>query len=163
LIVENEWGRVEEITLTYVVIRIWDDRRLVVPLSYFIEKPFQNWTRVSSQLMGSVFLWVDYTVPVEELRAALKQIVEASPLWDRRFWNLQVTDTSERAVQLRILVTTADSSKGWDLRCEVREKIIAFIQKNHPDSLPRVRAELDDLRPASLLPDKQLPNPSPAA
>jgi small-conductance mechanosensitive channel len=163
LIVENEWGRVEEITLTYVVIRIWDDRRLVVPLSYFIEKPFQNWTRVSAQLMGSVFLWVDYTVPVEELRAAVKRIVEASPLWDRRFWNLQVTDTSEHAVQLRILVTTADSSKGWDLRCEVREKIIAFIQKNHPDSLPRVRAELDDLRPDSLLPDKQLPNPFPAA
>ncbi|HEY9509784.1 MAG TPA: mechanosensitive ion channel domain-containing protein [Verrucomicrobiae bacterium] len=163
LIVENEWGRVEEITLTYVVIRIWDDRRLVVPLSYFIEKPFQNWTRVSAQLMGSVFLWVDYTVPVEELRAATKRIVEASPLWDRRFWNLQVTDTSEHAVQLRILVTTADSSKGWDLRCEVREKIIAFIQKNHPDSLPRFRAELDDRSPASPLPDKQIPNPLPAA
>lgn len=163
LIVENEWGRVEEITLTYVVIRIWDDRRLVVPLSYFIEKPFQNWTRVSAQLMGSVFLWVDYTVPVEELRLATKRIVEASPLWDRRFWNLQVTDTNEHAVQLRILVTTENSSKGWDLRCEVREKIIAHIQQHHPGSLPRVRAEVENQNHDLQLPAKQLPNSSPAA
>jgi small-conductance mechanosensitive channel len=136
VIVEGEWGRVEEITLTYVVIHIWDDRRLIVPLSDFIEKPFQNWTRVSAQLLGSVLLWVDYSLP-------LRQIIEASPLWDRRFWNLQVSDTSERTMQIRVLCTAADSSKAWDLRCEVREKLIAFVQKNHPQSLPRLRAEWD--------------------
>ena len=92
VIVEGEWGRVEEITLTYVVVHVWDDRRLVLPLSYFIEKPFQNWTRTSSRLLGTVFIWVDYSFPVEEGRAALQEIIEASPRWDKRFWNLQVTD-----------------------------------------------------------------------
>ncbi|MGH8150117.1 MAG: mechanosensitive ion channel family protein [Steroidobacteraceae bacterium] len=142
LIVEGEWGRVEEITLTYVVVHIWDDRRLVVPLSYFIEKPFQNWTRTSAGLLGSVFVWVDYTFPVDEGREALKDIIEKSPLWDRRFWNLQVSDASDRTMQLRVLATSADSSKSWDLRCEIREKFIAYIQGHHPGSLPQVRAEL---------------------
>jgi small-conductance mechanosensitive channel len=140
VIFEGEWGRVEEITLTYVVIHIWDDRRLIVPLSDFIEKPFQNWTRVSAQLLGSVLLWVDYSLPLEETRQAARQILEASPLWDRRFWNLQVSDTSERTMQIRVLCTAADSSKAWDLRCEVREKLIVFIQNHHPQSLPRLRA-----------------------
>jgi small-conductance mechanosensitive channel len=141
VIVEGEWGRIEEITLTYVVIHIWDDRRLIVPLSDFIEKPFQNWTRVSAQLLGSVLLWVDYSLPLEETRQAVRQIIEASPLWDRRFWNLQVSDTSERTMQIRVLCTAADSSKAWDLRCEVREKLIVFIQKHHPQSLPRLRTD----------------------
>jgi small-conductance mechanosensitive channel len=143
VIVEGEWGRIEEITLTYVVVHIWDDRRLIVPLSDFIEKPFQNWTRVSAHLLGSVLLWVDYSLPLEETRQAVRQIIEASPLWDRRFWNLQVSDTSERTMQIRVLCTAADSSKAWDLRCEVREKLIVFIQKNHPRSLPRLRADWD--------------------
>jgi small-conductance mechanosensitive channel len=143
VIVEGEWGRVEEITLTYVVIRIWDERRLVVPLSYFIEKPFQNWTRVSAQLLGSVYLWVDYTLPLDEIRKALKEIIEPHPLWDKRFWNLQVSDATEKTMQIRVLATTADSSKGWDLRCAIREQLIAYIQKNHPQSLPQVRAQLD--------------------
>jgi small-conductance mechanosensitive channel len=143
VIVEGEWGRVEEITLTYVVIHIWDDRRLVVPLGYFIEKPFQNWTRTSAQLLGSVFVWVDYTMPLDELRQALKEIIEPNPLWDKRFWNLQVTDTTERTMQIRVLATSADSSKGWDLRCDIREKLIAYIQKNHPQCLPKVRADFD--------------------
>jgi len=142
VIVEGEWGRVEEISLTYVVIHIWDDRRLVVPLGYFIEKPFQNWTRVSAQLLGSVFLRVDYTMPLEELRKALKDIIETHPLWDRRFWNLQVTDASEKTMQVRVLATTADSSKGWDLRCDIRERIITYIQKNHPESLPQFRTQI---------------------
>lgn len=142
VIVEGEWGRIEEITLSYVVVHIWDDRRLVVPLSYFIEKPFQNWTRSSSQLLGSVFVWVDYSFPLEEGRKALKRIIEANPLWDRRFWNLQVTDTSERTMQLRILATAQDSSKSWDLRCEIRELFISYIQQHHPRSLPIVRAQL---------------------
>jgi len=139
VIVEGEWGRIEEITLTYVIIRIWDERRLVVPLSYFIEKPFQNWTRVSADLMGSVFVWADYSLPVGEIRQALKGIIETHPLWDKRFWNLQVTDTSEHAMQIRVLATSADSTKSWDLRCDIREKLIAYIQKNHPHSLPQRR------------------------
>jgi len=141
VIVEGEWGRVEEITLTYVIIHIWDDRRLVVPLSYFIEQPFQNWTRASAQLLGSVFLWVDYTLPLDEIRKALKEIIENHPLWDKRFWNLQVTDASEKTMQIRVLATSADSSKSWDLRCAIREQLIAYIQKHHPQSLPRFRAD----------------------
>jgi small-conductance mechanosensitive channel len=142
VIVEGEWGRIEEITLTYVVLHIWDDRRLIIPLSYFIEKPFQNWTRASAQLLGSVFLWVDYSLPLGELRNAVQRIVESSPLWDKRFWNLQVTDTTDHAMQLRVLATAADSSKAWDLRCEIREKLIGFVQKNLPQHLPRLRADL---------------------
>ncbi|MGH7976242.1 MAG: mechanosensitive ion channel family protein [Limisphaerales bacterium] len=151
VIVEGEWGRVEEITLTYVVIHIWDDRRLVVPLSYFIEKPFQNWTRASAQLLGSVFVWVDYTLPLDEARKALKEIIENHPLWDKRFWNLQVSDATEKTMQLRVLATTADSSKGWDLRCAIREQFIAYIQKNHPQSLPQFRAQIGGANADALL------------
>jgi small-conductance mechanosensitive channel len=150
VIVEGEWGRVEEITLTYVIIHIWDDRRLIVPLSYFIEKPFQNWTRVSAQLLGSVFLWVDYTLPLDEVRAALKEIIEPNPLWDKRFWNLQVSDATEKTMQLRVLATSADSSKGWDLRCDIREKLIVYIQKNHPQSLPQFRTQISGEKPGLL-------------
>jgi small-conductance mechanosensitive channel len=141
VVVEGEWGRIEEITLTYVVVHIWDDRRLVLPLSYFIEKPFQNWTRASADLLGSVFVWVDYAFPVEEGRTALKAIIEASHLWDKRFWNLQVTDATDKSMQLRVLATAADSSKSFDLRCEIREKFIAYIQRVHPHGLPQFRAE----------------------
>jgi small-conductance mechanosensitive channel len=142
VIVESEWGRVEEITLTYVVVHIWDDRRLVVPLSYFIEKPFQNWTRVSANLLGSVFFWTDYTLPVPELRSMVRQVVENCADWDKRFWNLQVTDTTERAMQVRVLATAADSGKAWNLRCEIREKIIEMIQSKYPRSLPKIRGDL---------------------
>ncbi len=141
VIVEGEWGRIEEITLTYVVIHIWDDRRLVVPLSDFIEKPFQNWTRTSAELLGSVLLWVDYSLPVAETREATRKIVESCALWDKRFWNLQVSDATEHTMQIRVLCTAADASKAWDLRCEVREKLISYIQDHHPKSLPRVRAD----------------------
>jgi small-conductance mechanosensitive channel len=150
VIVEGEWGRIEEITLTYVVVRIWDDRRLVVPLSYFIEKPFQNWTRMSANILGSVFVWADYTLPIAELRQAVQRIVVGFKDWDRRFWNLQVTDTTDRAMQLRVLATAADASKAWDLRCEIREKLLAFLQQQYPQSLPRVRAALD--QPAQAVP-----------
>ncbi len=150
VIVEGEWGRVEEISLTYVTIHIWDDRRLIVPLGYFIEKPFQNWTRVSAQLLGSVFVWVDYTLPLDEVRKGLKEIIEPHPLWDKRFWNLQVTDATEKTMQLRVLATTADSGEGWDLRCDIREKLIAYIQKNHPQSLPRFRTEISGEQPSLL-------------
>jgi small-conductance mechanosensitive channel len=144
VVVEGEWGRVEEISLTYVIVRIWDDRRLVLPLSYFIEKPFQNWTRTSAAITGSVFFWVDYSFRVEEGRRALKEIIEKSPLWDRRFWNLQVSDATDRTIQLRVLATSSDSSKSWDLRCEIREKFMEFIQREHPESLPRWRALLTE-------------------
>ena len=143
VIVEGEWGRIEEITLTYVVVHIWDDRRLILPLNYFIQKPFQNWTRASAQLLGSIFVWVDYTFPVEEGRQALKTIIETNPLWDKRFWNLQVSDATESTMQLRILATSADSSKSWDLRCKIREDFIAYIKSAHPQSLPRLRTGLE--------------------
>jgi small-conductance mechanosensitive channel len=142
LVVEGEWGRVEEITLSYVVVHIWDDRRLVLPVSYFIEKPFQNWTRSSAALTGSVIVWVDYSFDVEAARAALKPIIEGSPLWDKRFWNLQVSDTSEKCMQLRVLATSADSSRSWDLRCEIREKLLAYIHRTYPGALPRLRGEI---------------------
>lgn len=144
VVVEGEWGRIEEITLSYVVIHIWDDRRLIVPISYFIEKPFQNWTRTSADLLGSVTVWVDYSFPVEQGRDALRRIIEANPLWDRRYWNLQVIDAGERSMQLRVLATAADSSKSWDLRCQIRERFIEYIQQAHPQSLPLVRARLGD-------------------
>jgi small-conductance mechanosensitive channel len=142
VIMEGEWGRIEEITLTYVVVHIWDDRRLIVPLSYFIEKPFQNWTRASAELLGSVFVWVDYSLPVNDVRAAVGDIVAGCKDWDRRFWNLQVTDASERAMQVRVLATAADASKAWDLRCEIREKVIDFLQEQQAQALPKLRAEV---------------------
>jgi small-conductance mechanosensitive channel len=145
VIVENEWGWIEEITGTYVVIKIWDWRRLVVPLSYFLEKPFQNWTRASTDLIGTVLLWVDYTVPVAPIRLRLEEIAKESKLWDKQVVNLQVVDSNERAVQLRALVSARTSPEAWDLRCEVREKLIVFLQERYPGALPKQRAELVDL------------------
>jgi small-conductance mechanosensitive channel len=145
VIVENEWGWVEEITGTYVVIKIWDWRRLVVPLSYFLEKPFQNWTRQTTDLIGSILLWVDYTVPVAPIRAKLEEIAQLSKLWDGQVVNLQVVDSNERAVQLRALVSARTSPDSWDLRCEVREKLIMFLQREYPGALPKQRAEFVDL------------------
>jgi small-conductance mechanosensitive channel len=139
--VEGEFGHVEELSSSYVVIRLWDLRRLVVPLSYFIEKPFQNWTRSSSRILGTVFIYTDYTLPVETIRKKAKEIVEASGLWDRQVFNVQVTDIKENSLEIRVLLSAADSSKAWDLRCEVREKLIAFIRNDYPDALPRRRTE----------------------
>lgn len=139
VIVENEWGRIEEITLTYVVVNIWDMRRLIVPITWFIEKPFQNWTRTSAELLATVVLHLDYHAPVERLREELTRILEASPLWDRRANVLQVTDCSERTVEIRALASAADASQAWDLRCEIREKLIRYLRDEHPESLPRLR------------------------
>ena len=146
VIVENEWGRIEEITLTYVVVRIWDKRRLVLPISYFIEKPFQNWTRVSADLLGTVDLHLDYSVPVDEIRAECKRILDESPLWDGEAWCVQVTETTDRCMVVRPLFSARNASDQWDLRCEVREKLVAFIQQRYPHALPRLRAEVDDER-----------------
>lgn len=144
VIVENEWGRIEDITLTYVVVCIWDLRRLILPISYFIEKPFQNWTRVSAEILGTVYLYMDYTVPVDEIRKELKKIVKNNPLWNGKVCGVQITDTKKQTVEVRALISAADASQAWDLRCEVREKLIAFIREKYPHALPKLRARLSD-------------------
>jgi len=143
VIVEGEWGWIEEIRTTYVVVRIWDLRRLIVPLSYFIEHPFQNWTRTSADLLGTVLLWVDYTVPVREVRDELQRIVKTTKLWKGEVCAVQVTDANERAMQIRALVDARDSGQAWDLRCYVREKLIDFLQQCYPGCLPRLRGEFE--------------------
>ena len=142
LIIEGEWGHVEEITGTYVVLRIWDQRRLIIPLQWFIEKPFQNWTRSSSQLIGTVFLWVDYRMPLAPLREAAQHACEAASEWDGRLCQLQVVEAAADAVQLRLLVTSQNASLNWDLRCKVREALVDFMQREYPQFLPLTRAEL---------------------
>lgn len=149
VIVEGEWGRIEEITLTYVVVCIWDQRRLVLPITYFLEKPFQNWTRVSADLLGTVTLHCDYRVPVEAVRAELQRIVETSELWDRRASGLVVLEAKEQTVVLRAMVSAADSGTAWDLRCLVREKLVEFLQREYPECLPRLRAEMTSPTPGS--------------
>jgi small-conductance mechanosensitive channel len=144
VIVENEWGWVEEITSTYVVVRIWDQRRMIVPLQWFIEHPFQNWTRTNSEILGTILVWVDYRLPLEPLRKEAQRICENSPDWDGRLCLTQVVEAGERAMQLRVLVSAGDSTKSWDLRCRVREGLVDFIQENYPDCLPRMRAEVED-------------------
>jgi small-conductance mechanosensitive channel len=139
VVVQGEWGRIEEITSAYVVIKIWDLRRLIVPLSYFIENSFQNWSREQSDIMGTAFLYVDYSIPVEELRGELNRIVQASALWDKKVCGLQVTNLSERTMELRCLVSSHNSSQNFDLRCLVREQMTAFIQRNYPEAFPTTR------------------------
>ncbi|PXV60369.1 Small-conductance mechanosensitive channel [Dyella jiangningensis] len=143
VIIQGEWGRIEEITGSYVVVRIWDERRMVVPLSWFMENPFQNWTRTSAQLLGTVFLWMDYGVPTQPLREELGRLCREAAEWDGRVCVLQVTDANERAVQLRALVSSTDSGRNFDLRCKVREGLITFIKAHYPEALPRLRAELE--------------------
>jgi small-conductance mechanosensitive channel len=139
VVVENEWGTVEEITLTYVVVRIWDARRLVLPISHFFERPFQNWTRTTAQIVGTVFLYVDYAAPVDDIRRECERVVRASPLWDGQVFALQVTDATDRALQLRAIMSSRNASQSWDLRCEVREKLVDYVRRAHPGALPRVR------------------------
>ena len=141
VIIEGEWGKIEEITLTFVVVRIWDLRRLVVPISYFLEKPFQNWTRTSADLLGTVLIYTDYTIPVKEVRNELTRILENNSKWDKKVNVLQVTNATEKTVELRALMSAADSSTMWDLRCEVREKLLEFLQQHFPECLPRIRIE----------------------
>ena len=144
VIVENEWGTIEEITLTYVVVKVWDLRRLIVPITRFLEAPFQNWTRTGSNLLGTVFVHADYRVPLDVVRAELRQFVEAQPQWDGKVVGLQVTNVTDRAVELRALVSTEDASKGWDLRCAVREHLIGVLQRLEGGRyLPRNRLEAE--------------------
>ncbi len=139
VVVQGEWGRIEEITSAYVVIAIWDQRRMIVPLSYFIENSFTNWTRNSADILGTAFIYVDYSVPVDAMRSQLKKIAESSPLWDKRVCGLQVTDLKEHTMEIRCLVSSRNSSESFDLRCLVREEMIAFLRDNYPDSFPRMR------------------------
>jgi small-conductance mechanosensitive channel len=142
VIVENEWGWIEEITGTYVVVRIWDQRRMIVPLQWFIEHPFQNWTRRTSDILGTVFVWADYRLPLSPVRKEAERICRNSPDWDGRVCLIEVTEASDRAMQMRVLVSALDSPRAWNLRCQVREGLIHFIQREYPEYLPRVRAEV---------------------
>jgi small-conductance mechanosensitive channel len=146
LLVEGEWGNVEEITATYVVVRIWDLRRLVIPLTYFIEKPFQNWTREDAHLIGSVFLHLDYRAPVEAIREKARAVVAASDLWDQRVFAVQVTELRQETMEIRILASAVNSGRTFDLRCLVREKMTEWLQREHPEALPRRRVEAEIAR-----------------
>ncbi len=145
VVVENEFGIVEEITLSYVVLKLWDLRRLIVPINYFIEKPFQNWTRNSSNLIGTVMLYVDYSLPLDDIRAKFQEILANSALWDKKTAALQVTDTRERTMEVRLLASAIDAGKTFDLRCEIREKMITYIREHYPDCLPKMRLDSDSL------------------
>jgi small-conductance mechanosensitive channel len=143
VVVEGEWGWIEEIETTYVVVRLWDLRRLIVPLTYFIEHPFQNWTRTTSEIIGTVFIYVDYSLPVAPVREEFHRILKDTKLWNGRTAAFQVTDFTERAMQLRAIMSANNSSAAFDLRCLVRERLIAFLQQNYPESLPLNRAQLN--------------------
>jgi len=139
VVIQGEWGRIEEITSAYVVVKIWDQRRLIVPLSFFIENSFANWTRQTSEILGTAFLYVDYAIPVDDLRQHLQKVVAKTPLWDRRVCVLQVTDLKEQTMEIRCLVSSRNSSESFDLRCIVREEMIAYIRDTYPDAFPRIR------------------------
>jgi len=141
VVINNEWGWVEEINSTYIVVRLWDWRRQIVPLSYLFQNPFTNWSRSSSSIIGTVLIYADYTLPMEPVRARATDIVKASPLWDGQVVNVQVSDAREHVMEVRILASASDSSRAWDLRCDIREKLIAFIREAFPESLPRLRRE----------------------
>jgi len=144
VIVEGEWGKIEEITLTYVVVQIWDKRRLIVPTPYFIEKPFQNWTKTTSEILGTVFLYTDYDVPFDELRKELTRALESCDLWDKEVNILQVTDSRANCVEIRALMSAKDSPTAFDLRVYVRERLITFLQKNYPNSIVHNRVLITD-------------------
>ncbi|WP_295799898.1 mechanosensitive ion channel domain-containing protein [Mucilaginibacter sp.] len=144
LVVEGEWGRVEDITLTYVVLKIWDQRRLILPINYFIEKPFQNWTRTSSEILGTVFLYLDYNTPVDALRVEFERLLATTELWDKRVHGIQVTDAKVNCIELRVLVSAHNSSQAFDLRCYIREQLIKFIKDNYPESLPLNRVVVNN-------------------
>jgi small-conductance mechanosensitive channel len=161
VVIQGEWGRIEEINSAYVVVKIWDLRRLIVPLSYFIENSFQNWTREASDIMGTAFLYVDYSIPVEDLRKQLEAIVHPSPLWNKQVCGLQVTNLTDRSMELRCLMSSRNSSENFDLRCLVREKMTAWIQQNYPNAFPTTRfATRSDLTPGQTEDQSLLQHPA---
>ena len=143
VVLENEWGWIEEIDLFYVVVRLWDRRRLIVPLTYFIEKPFQNWTRKTGTIIGAVYWWLDYRAPVQKMREKLEEILKTTDLWDGEVCNLQVSETDKMTIQVRALATASTSPRAWDLRCYIREQMINWLQAEHPEAFPRVRARAE--------------------
>jgi small-conductance mechanosensitive channel len=148
VVVEGEWGRIGEINLSYVVVYIWDERRLVVPCSYFTTTPIETWTRRSDKILGTVFMDLDWRVPMDELRAEFRRIVEASSAWDGRSSSALVTDAQGGFVTVRFVMSSKDSDDQWALRCEVREKIMTWLQREHPEALPRTRVDLGSVAPA---------------
>jgi small-conductance mechanosensitive channel len=144
VIVQNEWGWIEEITGTYVVVRIWDERRLIIPLQWFIENPFQNWTRRTSDILGTVLIWVDYRMPLDPVRKEALRICKNSPDWDGKLCIIEVVEASDRAMQFRVLVSALDSPRAWNLRCQLREGLIHFIQRDYPEYLPQLRADISE-------------------
>ena len=159
VIVEGEWGRIEEITSSYVVVRIWDERRMIVPLTWFIENPFQNWTRRNADILGTAFLWLDYRAPIAAIRAELERICKDQPLWDGRVCVTQVTETTEHTLQVRLLVSARNSGDAFDLRCLVRERMLDFLAREHPAALPKLRAQLE--RPEADVMPRGAPRPTP--
>lgn len=148
VVVEEQFGTIGEITLTYVVINCWDGRRLIVPISYFLEKPFENWTRISPEVVSKIKIYADYTLPVEKLRDQVKAWLEASPLWDKRTWGVLVTSAGEKTIEVRATMSAKDSSDAFDLECLIREKMISYIRDNYPRSLPQTRIQsIPDLQP----------------
>jgi small-conductance mechanosensitive channel len=145
VIANGEWGRIEEIRTTYVVLCTWDLRRVILPISHFIQTPFENWTRKSADLLAYVYLYLDYTIPIEPLRLEFTRILTSSPIWDKKVNVLQVSDANEHAIQVRALMSAPDSTSAWDLRCEVRERLLEFVQKKYPECLPRSRNELHEI------------------
>lgn len=158
LVVEGEFGRVEEITLTYVVLSLWDQRRLILPITYFVEKPFQNWTRTTAEVLGTVFLYLDYRVPIEEIRKEFTRLLKETTLWDGRVSAVQVTDMRERVVEVRLLISASNSGSAFDLRCYLRENMILFLQKNYPECLPHTRVILQNDNKEGREDEHDLPN-----
>jgi len=166
IVVEGEWGRVEEIRLTHVVLYLWDQRRLILPTTRFTTEPFQNWTRHEARVLGAINLYLDYATPVHELRTYVQQVIEGSPLWDRREWQMQVVDLTPSTIVVRILVSAADAPSAWDLRCDIRESVVEFMRREYPQALPRVRAELLGPLPKEaqvdyVNPARSMPQPDP--
>lgn len=153
VVVEGEWGRIEDITLTYVVVKIWDERRLILPITYFLENPFQNWTRTNADILGTVFLFLNHDAPIDKMRAELQRLVADNPNWDKRAANIQITDAGERHILVRILVSSADSSKNWNLRVAVREKMIDFLNRHAPGAFVSAHIAIDNAGPSS--PDRK--------
>ncbi|SBT67267.1 Small-conductance mechanosensitive channel [Micromonospora sediminicola] len=141
IVVDGQWGRVEEVKLTNVVIRLWDDRMLILPTTWFTEHPFQNWTRHETRVVGETRLHVDHTAVLDDLRAETRRIVESSPLWDRHQWVLQMVDATPQTVVVQVQASAADGPSAWDLRCDVREGLIGYLRDHHPEWLPRTRGE----------------------
>ncbi|GAB3502793.1 hypothetical protein GCM10027341_31050 [Spirosoma knui] len=151
VVVEKEWGRIEEINLTNVVVRLWDRRRLILPITYFVETPFENWTRSDASITGAVFLYLDYTIPVDRVREKARELAEADPLWNQQVFAVQVTDTQPTCIVVRVLVSAPDAPSAFDLRCHLREQLIAFIRDEYPQGLPQTRLMLaEELRPREI-------------